>query len=128
LIVVDASAVVAMLNRELGFEALAKRLLQDTERRISPISSVEVVMALARKYSDPAQVADTYFQQESILIFPTDENQAKLARQAFLTYGKGRHPARLNLGDCFSYAAAKALNASLLYVGEDFAKTDVKIA
>jgi len=117
-----------MLNRELGFEALAKRLLQDTERRISPISSVEVVMALARKYSDPAQVADTYFQQESILIFPTDENQAKLARQAFLTYGKGRNPARLNLGDCLSYAAAKALNASLLYVGEDFAKTDVKIA
>ena len=117
-----------MLNREPGVEALAKRLLQDADRRISPISSVEVVMALARKYPDPTQVADTYFRQESILILPIDEDQATWARHAFLNYGKGRHAARLNLGDCFSYAAAKALNVPLLYVGDDFAKTDIRAA
>jgi ribonuclease VapC len=53
---------------------------------------------------------------------------AELAQDAFLKFGKGRHPARLNLGDCFSYAAAKALNAPLLFVGNDFSKTDISVA
>jgi ribonuclease VapC len=127
-IIIDTSAVIAMLNRETTEQSIANRLLQDTDRRITAVSSVEVVMVLARKYSDPAHIADQYFRQESIRILPVDEDQASWARHAFLTFGKGRHPARLNLGDCFSYAAAKALNAPLLYVGGDFAKTDIKTA
>ncbi len=128
MIVLDASAVVALLNREPGAEVLAKRLLTDTDRRITPVSSVEVIMALARKYTNPATVAETYFRQESIVILPIDSDQANCAAHAFLAYGKGRHAARLNLGDCFSYAAAKALNAPLLYVGDDFARTDIRSA
>jgi ribonuclease VapC len=127
-IVVDASAIVAILTRESGFEALLPKLVADAERRISPISSLELVMALARHYDDPVQQANAYLLQENVLLHPIDAIQTEWAHYAFLTYGKGRHAARLNLGDCFSYAAAKALNAPLLYVGGDFAKTDINTA
>ncbi|HEY4942050.1 MAG TPA: type II toxin-antitoxin system VapC family toxin [Rhizomicrobium sp.] len=128
MIVVDASAVIAILNRETNFETIVARLLSDSERRISPISAVEVVMVLARKYDDPVREAEAYLRQESIAIDPIDGVRTEWAQYAFLTYGKGRHPARLNLSDCFSYAAAKALNASLLFVGNDFSKTDLRTA
>ncbi len=59
---------------------------------------------------------------------PVTEEHAHIARQAFIDYGKGRHPAALNYGDCFSYALAKASGESLLYKGKDFAKTDLKAA
>jgi ribonuclease VapC len=127
-IVVDASAIVTILNCEPGYEAVVARLLHDEERRISPISSLEVVMALARKYDDPTREANAYLRQEAIAVHPIDSAQTEWAQYAFLTYGKGRHAARLNLGDCFSYAAAKALNASLLYVGKDFSQTDIRAA
>ena len=126
--VVDSSVVVALLNREAGFEALAKRLLQDAERRISPVSSVEAIMAIARKYADPASAVDAFLRQESIVIVPVDGDQAAWARHAFLTYGKGRQALRLTLGDCFSYAAAKALDAPLLFARGPFGQTDVRIA
>jgi ribonuclease VapC len=71
---------------------------------------------------------DAWLRDADIVINPIDARQTELARFAFLVYGKGRHPARLNLGDCFSYAAAKALNAPLLFVGNDFAQTDVRVA
>lgn len=61
----------------------------------------------------------------AIDIAPADPAQASIAANAFLRFGKGRHPAKLNLGDCFSYALAKSLNASLLYKGEDFGRTDI---
>jgi len=59
---------------------------------------------------------------------PLDAEQAALAADAFLRFGKGRHPARLNLGDCFSYALAKSMNAPLLYKGDDFSRTDIASA
>lgn len=61
----------------------------------------------------------------AITQYSVDAQQSALAAEAFLRFGKGRHPARLNLGDCFSYALAKSLNAPLLYKGDDFAKTDI---
>ena len=128
MIVVDASAVVAILQTEIGYERIAEKLLVSEDRRISPISWVEVTLALARKYADPAAIADAYLLRTAIKIHGIDSDQAELARHAYMTFGKGRHPARLNIGDCFSYAAAKALNAPLLYVGDDFAKTDIRAA
>lgn len=85
-------------------------------------------MVLSRKYADPTREAEAYFRQEKIEIHPTDAAQTEWAHYAFLTYGKGRHPARLNLSDCFSYAAAKFLDAPLLFVGNDFAQTDIRAA
>lgn len=128
MIVVDASAIVAILNKELNHQPLVARLQAFDERFISPVSTLEVAMALARKYVEPASIIDAYFQRLKIAIHPIDSEQAQWARSAFLIYGKGRHPARLNLGDCFSYAAAKALDAPLLYIGNDFGLTDVKTA
>ena len=153
MIVVDASAVVAILTREDGFDTLSARLMASDVRRINPVSYVEALMALTRIHApkstptaaaeplevvtlehfrpvhpSPAKVLDAYLERTAIRLHAIDAEQAKWAQHAFLTFGKGRHPAKLNLGDCFSYAAAKALNAPLLYVGGDFAKTDIRAA
>jgi ribonuclease VapC len=127
-IIVDASAVVAILQAEVGYEQIAGRLLAADDRRISPVSWLEVTMALSRKYADPASVADGYLLRAAIKIHALDSEQAEWARRAYISFGTGRHPARLNIGDCFSYAAAKALNAPLLFVGDDFARTDIRPA
>ncbi len=128
MIVVDASAVIAIMNEERDYENVTARLLASEERLIQPVSYVEAVMALSCQYAEPSLQLDVFLKRAAIRIHSIDGVQADFARQAFLTYGKGRHPARLNLGDCFSYAAAKALNAPLLYVGGDFAKTDIRAA
>jgi ribonuclease VapC len=127
-IVIDASAFVAIVEEEDGFERLVRTLVAFDARRISPVSFVEVALILARRHKSPIELADRYLRQAAIELHPIDSDQANWARRAHLTYGKGRHPARLNLGDCFSYAAAKALDAPLLYVGGDFARTDVRTA
>ena len=85
-------------------------------------------MVLSRAYPDPQTVIARHIEKAGIAICTVDAAQAEWAQHAFLTFGKGRHPARLNLGDCFSYAAAKALNAPLLYVGGDFSQTDIQAA
>lgn len=128
MIVIDASAVVAILFQEPGYQELARKLESAEARFISPVSYAEVVMALARTLRDPKFALDQYMRQARIEIREIDAAQADWSVHAFLAYGKGRHPARLNLGDCFSYAAAKALNAPLLFVGNDFTHTDVRAA
>ena len=128
MIVVDASAIIAVILEEPGWEAIVPRLLSDPERVLSPVSLVETIMVLSRTSSEPNVIADQYLLKANIFVRPVDEDQARLAVHAFLAFGKGRHPARLNLGDCFSYAAAKALNAQLLFVGNDFANTDIRAA
>ena len=69
---------------------------------------------------------DALLQTLVMTVTPVDLRQARLARAAFLVYGKGRHPAGLNFGDCFSYALAKAFDAPLLFIGDDFSKTDIQ--
>lgn len=128
MIVVDASAVVAALNREPGFDRVVECIRMDAEACITPISALEVVMVLARQHADPVREVQVFLARARIAIHPIDGEQTALAQQAFLTYGKGRHRARLNLSDCFSYAAAKALDARLLYVGNDFSQTDILAA
>ncbi|HEX3810328.1 MAG TPA: type II toxin-antitoxin system VapC family toxin [Rhizomicrobium sp.] len=128
MMVIDVSAAVAIIQKEPGYESVADRMVADELRFMSPVSAVETAMALARRYAEPSSVVDAYFHTAHIQIKDIDAAQAEWARKAFLLFGKGRHPARLNLGDCFSYAAAKALNAPLLFVGEDFSKTDILIA
>jgi ribonuclease VapC len=129
-IVVDTSAVIAILLREPGSDAISDRLLSDTDgvRFMSPVSVVESIMVLSRTYSQPKAAIDAYLNGAGIVISPIDAAQMQWASHAFLFFGKGRHPARLNLGDCFSYAVAKALNAPLLFVGGDFGKTDIRAA
>jgi len=127
-IIIDTSAIIAIALAEPGFEKISHRLFAEAERFISPMSIVEATMVLSRCTSNPKTVVDENIKRAGIAVCPVDETQAEYAQQAFLTYGKGRHSARLNLGDCFSYAAAKALDAALLYVGSDFSNTDIKAA
>jgi ribonuclease VapC len=84
-----------------------------------------VVERLSCYGADGVRDLDLFIAKAQISLAPVDEEQANLARRAFRKYGKGRHPAGLNSGDCFSYALSKALQESLLFKGNDFSQTDV---
>ena len=125
MIVVDASAAVALVFAEPDQKILAEKLAASTGRMMSPVSYSELVMVLSRVHSDPKFIADGYLRDMHVALLTIDARQTELAVHAFLLFGKGRHPARLDLGDCFSYAAAKAHDCPLLFVGGDFDRTDV---
>jgi ribonuclease VapC len=127
-IVIDTSAVVAILTSEAEwarFEGLV--LANDT---ILPATClVELSMVLTgRRPTLAMRDLDVWIQDVKIVVYPITPTIAYGARLAFLRYGKGRHPAALNFGDCFSYAVARELDAPLLFKGTDFAKTDIRIA
>lgn len=89
---------------------------------------LSVVVAGRHSHETTLEFLDRFLQTTAIELHPVDVSQARLARKAFLRFGKGRHPAGLNFGDCFSYALAQTLDAPLLFVGDDFSQTDVQIA
>jgi ribonuclease VapC len=128
MIIVDTSAIIAMILEEPNYQSFAAKMLMDDVRAISPVTLLEATMVLSRAYSEPRTALDPFLRRANITVCTVDAAHAEFAQEAFLKFGKGRHPARLNFGDCFSYAAAKALNAPLLYVGDDFAKTDIRAA
>lgn len=129
-LVVDTSAVVALLKSEPGWEMLATRLHAASSRVISVANWVELGLVVAGRHGNGAtlELLDRFLQAAAIELRPVDEPQARLARAAFLRFGKGRHPAGLNFGDCFSYALAQTLDAPLLFVGHDFIQTDARAA
>ena len=129
-LVVDTSAGGALLKSEPGWEALAARLPAGASRLPSVAGRGELSLVVAGRPGDAATLAflDRFLQTAAIERRPVDEPQARLAREAFLRFGKGRHPAGLNFGDCFAYALARTLDAPLLFVGDDFARTDVRPA
>jgi ribonuclease VapC len=126
---VDASAMVAILTEESGFEALAASLDSTEGCTTSAIAIWETTVRLTSKlrYTVPeAQAAMTRFLKASqIEIIAIGAAESDLALEAFDRFGKRRHPDALNMGDCFAYACAKAAKVPLLYVGNDFAQTDV---
>jgi ribonuclease VapC len=95
-------------------------------RLISAASFVEVSIVIESRYGpDGIRDLDLFMGKAEIEVVPVDSDQAFVARQAFRQYGKGRHTAGLNFGDCFSYALAKSLGEPLLFKGQDFSKTDL---
>lgn len=129
MVVVDSSAIIAILLEEAEAAPFLKRLSFGPKNVCSAMSFVECVMVLSTRA--PKLSLERFTQSLSDLaidLAPVDPAQASIAAQAFLRFGKGRHPARLNLGDCFSYALARSLNAPLLYKGEDFSHTDIASA
>jgi ribonuclease VapC len=132
MIVVDTSVVIAVILDEPGAFDLMTRLLQEPagERRMSVASYLEAGTVIAgRKISNPSSAAaelDAFLADSRIDLIPVDDSQARTALRARIQYGKGMgHGGVLNFGDCFSYALAKALGAPLLYVGDDFTRTDI---
>lgn len=128
MIVIDSSAIIAILRREPEADTFLKAIIDADRVEMSALSAIEVALVLAGSGGDAAVWApfDDLLERAGIILVPLDREQAKLARQAFLRFGKGRHPARLNLGDCASYALAVQRNAPILYKGDDFGNTDLR--
>ena len=125
--IVDASAVIAILRQEPEAQAFARAIASATVRRISAVNYVEAA-AVIDGSRDPvaSRRFDDLFRAARLLIEPVTEAQARMAREAYRDFGKGSgHPARLNLGDCFAYALAKVKDEPLLFKGDDFIHTDV---
>ena len=126
MIVVDTSALVAALSGEPGCDRVNELLAGSTASLMSAASYLECSIVLASRFGgDGVHDLRLYLHEAGVEIVAVDRDQADAALDAWLRYGKGRHPAALNLGDCFAYALASLRGASLLFVGEDFARTDV---
>lgn len=128
MIAVDSSALVAIVLGEAELERFAAILTRGPSV-VSAASVVEAAMVLdGRQGPDATQALRSVLREAQVDIHPVDEDLAWTAHAAWRRFGKGRHPAALNYGDCFSYALAKTLNVPLLFKGGDFAQTDVAIA
>ena len=124
--VIDSSAILAILLLESDAETFAEAIETDPTRLVSAVSFLEVSIVIqARKGGAGGRELDLLLHRAGVEIASFTGEQAELAAAAWLHYGKGRHPAGLNLGDCCSYALAKVSGERLLYKGQDFAKTDV---
>jgi ribonuclease VapC len=128
----DASAVIAIIARESDAAALAGRLRQANEVHTSPIAVYEAVLGLVRigntPIGDAQAVLDRFLEEMRAQIMPITAEIGRVALTAFERYGRGRHPAGLNMGDCFAYACARALDIPLLCKGDDFPLTDITLA
>lgn len=127
--IVDSSALVAILLQEPDADDFAEALRDDNEAFMSAANWLEVaIVAETRKHQNPQPELDAFIESVGIEIVDLTVAHAAIARQAFVRYGKGRHKARLNYGDCFAYALAKATGQPLLYKGDDFKHTDIASA
>lgn len=127
-LVLDPSALIAYLKAEPEATRLQQAMIAASALSLSAASLVEAGMVAEKLRGGGAIDLDMLLVQLHVSIVPFTEAQAELARAAFRRFGKGRHPAGLNFGDCFSYALARALGQPLLFVGNDFSQTDVQVA
>ncbi|MGF9562396.1 type II toxin-antitoxin system VapC family toxin [Neorhizobium sp. JUb45] len=128
--VVDTSAIIETLIAGPEAGKIAAQLENATPPRVTlPTVIYEATVVLASKRNiavvDAEQIIRDFLNDFDISIVPITDRIASLAIDAFARYGKGRHPAKLNFGDCFSYAGARAAGLPLLYVGNDFSLTDL---
>ncbi|MBW4603329.1 MAG: type II toxin-antitoxin system VapC family toxin [Calothrix sp. FI2-JRJ7] len=124
--VIDPSAIMAIIYAEPE-ELIFIQLINESEDcLLSAPGYVEASIVVGTKHGEQGvENLDLLIEALSIIIVPFSAEQAQLASKAFLKYGKGRHPAKLNMGDCFSYALAESTNQPLLFKGNDFIHTDI---
>jgi ribonuclease VapC len=129
-VIVDTSALVAIVHREPEAEMFRRIISAARPPRLSAASYVELAVVILRGRNPRVNSAvDQFLEGAGIVIEPVTERQARIAREAYRDYGKGSgHPAGLNFGDCFAYALARDLGEPLLYKGIDFAETDIRSA
>ena len=129
LMVIDTSALIAILQDEPERRAFNEAIEAAERRAMSVASFVEASMVLEARYGqEGVRDLDLFIAKAGIELVAVDADQAHVARTAFRLYGKRRHPAGLNFGDCFAYALARTLDEPLLFKGADFSLTDVAIA
>ena len=125
--VIDPSAVLAILQNEPERAAFNAAIAAAEQRRLSAASLVELSIVMEARFGIEGQNdLDLFLATANIVIVPFNADQAQIARSAFSRFGKGRHPAGLNLNDCYSYALAQICAAPLLFKGHDFGLTDVQ--
>ncbi len=124
--VIDTSAILAILLGEPDAEVLSRAIAQDSKRLVSALSALEAAIVIhARKGPAGIRELDLFLHSARATVVSLDADQVLLARVAYERYGKGRHPAALNLGDCCSYALSRSSGEPLLFKGNDFSKTDI---
>lgn len=126
--ILDSSAVVAILRAEPEAPDFANAMMAAMVRRISAVSYVEASIVIdSGKDAVASRRFDDFFRASRIAVETVTPTQAEIARQAYRDFGKGRHKAGLNFGDCFAYALAKEIDEPLLFKGNDFRHTDVEV-
>ena len=127
--IVDTSAVLAILFHEPDAERFASAITTASSRRMSAATLLETTIVLeSRSGAAAGYELDSFLQEAEIELEPVTTDQAQAARRAWRRFGKGNHPAGLNFGDCFAYALAEATREPLLFKGGDFDLTDVEVA
>jgi ribonuclease VapC len=127
-VILDSSAVVAVVLRDGGYESLARLILAERRPGIGAPTLVETSIVLTRKVGDAARTILARFMQEAdTAVLPFEEEHWPVALDAFERFGKGRHPAGLTFGDCLTYATARLAGEPLLAVGNDFSVTDLEL-
>ena len=127
--VIDTSALLAILQNEPERRPFNEEIATADNRLVSAATYVECSMIVESRYgAEGVRDLDHFIARAQITIVPVDAEQARIARDAFRRYGKGRHRARLNYGDCMTYATARVADRPLLFVGDDFARTDIEAA
>ena len=127
--IVDTSVIIAILRDEPDAAAFAEAIAKASRRSLSAANFVESA-AVIDGSNDPiaSRRFDDLLREAQLVIEPVTEVQARVARDAYRDFGKGRHPAGLNFGDCFAYALARVSGEPLLFKGDDFKHTDVEPA
>jgi len=124
--VLDTSAVLAILFNEPEATAVEAAIEADPVRLMSAVSALEAAIVVESRYGEPGgRELDLLLHRARIDMVSFDAAQIELARRAYRRFGKGRHPAGLNFGDCFAYALSQRSGEPLLFTGDDFARTDV---
>jgi ribonuclease VapC len=127
--ILDTSAMVAILYREPEAADFTRMIHEADVSRISVANYVELSMVVESQLGPEAgRQAEAFLRRAGIMVEPVTVAHGEIARQAFLDFGKGRHKAGLNFGDCFAYALAKARGEPLLFKGNDFGLTDIRPA
>jgi ribonuclease VapC len=128
-VILDSSALVAVLFEDPGFQELEGKMLDATLLAIGAPTLVETEMVVVGKYGKGAHFTIARLREDmDIGVIPFGQSHWEAAADAFARYGKGRHPACLNYGDCMTYATARIAEKPLLFVGNDFARTDIEAA
>ena len=127
--IVDASALLAIVLGESDRQRFYKSLGRSANSAVSAVNYVEAGIRADRD-DDPGrgELLDEIIQRFGVTVASVTPEQARMAREVYRRFGKGRHPAHLNLGDCFAYALAKLRREPLLFKGNDFSKTDIEAA
>ena len=125
-VILDTSAIVAIITRESTADVLLEKLLAAQLRAVPTPCAAEAIIVLNTKLGrDPSSVLLEFYHEFDIELIPFSSKHLSWYSHAFTRYGKGRHPAALNMGDCFTYAITKAAGLPLLFTGNDFSQTDL---